>query len=225
MYHIFVIDDDQRIRELLAQYLSEKEYVISSASNAKEALDLFNYWIPDLLIVDVMMPGDSGIILTKKVRKFSHVPILILTARDAGHDRIEGLEVGADDYVTKPFEPKELLLRVERILARAHHGGWKSKPQRMHFGGYVFDPSLKKLFKHDKEVSLSYGEIRILESLLSSKGEAVSRETLATLLGGIEERSVDVHMIRLRQKLEADPKRPRYLQTVRGQGYSLQVTV
>lgn len=222
MHHIIVVDDDSRIRALLAEYLRDQHYVVSTASNSDEAMNLFNYWIPDLMILDIMMPGETGIVLTEKIRAFSPVPILMLTALEGGKDRIHGLMSGADDYVTKPFEPKELLLRVERIIARTEHGGWQSKPAPVVFGDCVFDPIQKILKRAGDPVKLSVSEVKILEMLSSSRGKPVSRDALASQMGGVEERTVDVQMIRLRQKLEKDPKRPAHLQTIRGLGYCLQ---
>ncbi len=216
--HILVVDDDDRIRTLLKRFLQERGFRVSTAPNADKALATLNSLAFDLLVLDVMMPGMDGFELTEAVRGHSDTPILLLTARGEAEDRIRGLTLGADDYLAKPFEPEELVLRINAILRRA-------KPvtaaiKRVEFGGWSFDLSRESLTKGGDLVRLTGGETALLAALAASPGQAVSRLVLSERTGG-GERAVDVQVTRLRRKIEVDPKEPLHLQTVRGEGYRL----
>ncbi|MEE2692021.1 MAG: response regulator [Pseudomonadota bacterium] len=217
--HILVVDDDDRIRSLLKRYLGENGYRASVASNGDEAKRLLGTVNFDLLILDVMMPGISGFELTEKVRAASNVPILLLTARGLPEDRIEGLERGADDYLSKPFEPRELLLRVGSLLRRASPA--VRERQTLNFGRCSFSPGRGELRNGDDLVKLTSGELALLRALAQKPGEAISRAALAEQTSAAMERSIDVQVTRLRKKIELDPRTPIYLQTVRGVGYAL----
>lgn len=218
MADILVIDDDTRLRELLAQYLSGEGYNITSAKHAQEARDILSRRNFDLLIMDIMMPGEDGLKLTKFLREDSDVPILMLTAMTEPEDRIKGLESGADDYLTKPFEPRELCLRIENILNRKKKRAGKSN---IRFGDFKFNMNKGELSKKDKRIDLTSGELKLLSVFAENLNVPVSRDELTRIFNGISERSVDVQVNRLRKKIEADPKKPRFLQTHRGQGYIL----
>lgn len=217
--HILIVDDDDRIRALLKRYLAENGYRASAAANAEEARNLLASMAFDLLIIDVMMPGLSGFDLTEKVRAASNVPILLLTARGLPEDRIEGLERGADDYLSKPFEPRELLLRAANLLRRA--GPTHPTRRTISFGDCEFAPARGELRRAGEIVKLTSGELALLRALAQKPGEAISRAVLAERTSAAMERSVDVQVTRLRKKIEKDPRAPVYLQTVRGVGYAL----
>ncbi len=217
--HILVVDDDDRIRALLGRYLTENGYRASAAADGDEARALLGAVEFDLLILDVMMPGLSGFDLTKKIRAASNVPIILLTARGQPDDRVEGLERGADDYLAKPFEPRELLLRVAALLRRSRP---RAQPQEaLTFGDATFSPARGELRRGDDLVKLTSSELALLRALARKPGEAISREALAEQTSAAMERSVDVQVTRLRKKIEDDPRTPIYLQTVRGVGYAL----
>lgn len=217
--HILVIDDDTRLRGLLQKYLSNNDFEVSEAANAAEALDLIQLFSFDLLIMDVMMPGQDGYTLTKQLRENGYeIPILMLTAMGDIDNRITGLENGADDYLTKPFEPKELLLRIHNILRRAQSLG---KAQSVSFGPYTYKINAGLLLKENEAVSLTTAEQELLRALAQKPNQVLSRETLANMLKTDNIRTVDVQITRLRKKIESDIKNPLYIQTVRGQGYSL----
>ncbi len=220
--HILVVDDDTRLRELLRRYLSENGFVVTAAKDAAEARQLLAGLQFDLIVLDVMMPGEDGFSLTESLRRTDTVPILLLTARGDVGDRIEGLEKGADDYLSKPFEPRELLLRISTILRRA--GSGNSGRRALSFGACEFDPRSGELLRNDARVHLTEVETALLRSLAERAGAPVSREELIQE-GGIDgnERTVDVQVTRLRRKIEPDPRAPRYLQTVRGAGYRLRL--
>ena len=218
--HLLVVDDDARLRDLLRRYLTGQGFRVTTASDAAEARRKLNGITFDLLVLDVMMPGEDGFALTASLRESSRIPILLLTAKAETADRIDGLERGADDYLTKPFEPRELVLRIRNILQRA-----ASESQRtamLQLGEYQLDLRRGELLRGEEAVRLTSAEKSLLAALASQPGEAVSREALAeaTQLGG-NLRAVDVQMTRLRRKIERDPRFPRYLQTVRGTGYVL----
>jgi two-component system phosphate regulon response regulator OmpR len=218
--HLLVVDDDDRLRALLQKYLSSNGYRVSAAANADEARTLMKGIAFDLLIVDVMMPGESGLDLTRSVRAQSQMPVLILTARGEPQDRIAGLEHGADDYLAKPFEPRELLLRCGALLRRA------APPQSSSYtavkmGEAVFDPERGELRRKDKPVRLTSSESALLKLFAANAGRPFSRLDLCARLGVSLERSIDVQVTRLRRKIEDDPKSPLYIQTVRGVGYVL----
>ncbi len=218
--HLLVVDDDERLRDLLQRFLSSSGYRVSAAADAADARALMKSIAFDLLIVDVMMPGESGLDLTRAIRGHSQMPILMLTARGETDDRIAGLELGADDYLSKPFEPRELVLRVNALLRRAAppkqtaHGEVK-------MGDAVFDPQRAQLRRKGKPVKLTSSEAALLQLFAANAGRAFSRSDLCTRLGVALERSIDVQVTRLRRKIEEDPKLPLYLQTVRGLGYVL----
>ncbi|MFQ5563077.1 MAG: response regulator [Parvularculaceae bacterium] len=217
--HILIVDDDDRIRTLLKRYLSENGYRTSVASSAQQARKLAAGVDFDLMILDVMMPGESGFDLTEKMRAASNIPILLLTARGLPEDRIEGLERGADDYLPKPFEPRELLLRVAALLRRAQ--SFIKDRQELKFGSCVFSPGRGELRRDGDLVKLTSSELALLRALAQKPGEPISREALAEQASASMERSVDVQVTRLRKKIEDDPRTPIYLQTVRGVGYAL----
>jgi len=218
--HLLVVDDDERLRALLQRYLAQNGLRVSVAANAQEARALMKSMAFDLLVLDVMMPGESGLDLTRFVRMHSQVPILMLTARGEPQDRIAGLEHGADDYLPKPFEPRELLLRVEGLLRRVTPTQ-RSAHREVRMGQAVFDPERAQLRRKGKPVKLTSSEAALLQLFAANAGRAFSRADLCVRLGVTLERSIDVQVTRLRRKIEDDPKLPLYLQTVRGVGYVL----
>jgi two-component system phosphate regulon response regulator OmpR len=218
--HLLVVDDDERLRALLQRYLSSNGFRVSAAADAADARALMKSMAFDLLIVDVMMPGESGLDFTRAMRASSQVPILMLTARGETDDRIAGLEHGADDYLPKPFEPRELLLRVSALLRRAAPP-LKTAHAEVKLGECVFDPQRAQLRRKGKPVKLTSSEAALLQLFAANAGRSFSRADLCTRLGVALERSIDVQVTRLRRKIEEDPKLPLYLQTVRGIGYVL----
>jgi len=222
--HLLVVDDDDRIRELLKEYLARAGFRITTAADAATARRLMETLDFDLLVLDVMMPGEDGFSLTKSLRArpgaAGRTPVLILTARGTGEDRIEGLSLGADDYLPKPFDPKELLLRIEAILRRA-----ADKPAgtggKLSLGACTFDLDRGELFRGETLVRLTEAEVQLLRQLAVSANAPVDRMDLAGDDADVLGRAVDVQVTRLRRKIEDDPKAPRYLQTVRGVGYML----
>jgi len=215
--HLLVIDDDTRLRTLLGRFLDENGFQVSLAKDTIEAKSLIANTKFDLLIVDVMLPGETGVEFTTELRQSSPVPIIMLTARGEFEDRIKGLEAGGDDYLQKPFEPKELLLRINNVLKRV--GVASINPNVIHFGDFSFNLVDSRLKKGADFVHITDSEAKILGILCKEKGKAVSRETLSNLCGDIDERSIDVQITRLRRKIEQNPKQPHYLQTVRNHGY------
>ncbi|MBN8936551.1 MAG: response regulator transcription factor [Rhizobiales bacterium] len=221
--HLLVVDDDRRIRDLLSRFLSTEGYRISTADSAQTARAKLASLSFDLLILDVMMPGETGFEFARDIRKTSGVPILMLTARDAAESRITGLEIGADDYLSKPFEPRELSLRIANILKRAKPAA--SPPvENLRFGQFVFHIGRAELRKGDEVVRLTDREREMLSVLAATPGETVPRLALAGNGGSANERAVDVQVNRLRRKIEHDPANPLIVQTVRGIGYRLVVT-
>lgn len=218
--HILIVDDDEKIRRLLARYLREQGFLASTAEHAQAADDIMAGLTMDALIVDVMMPGESGIEMTRRLRRGSDIPILVLTARGQPEDRIEGLEAGADDYLPKPFEPRELVLRLQRLLSR-HPAA--SRQAEIVFGPNVFNAKRGELRRHGDAVRLTGAELSLLRALAGKPGAPFDRATLAEQTGSGFDRSIDVQVTRLRRKLEDDPRAPRYLQTVRGVGYMLAI--
>jgi two-component system phosphate regulon response regulator OmpR len=218
--HLLVVDDDARLRELLQRYLSANGFRVTAASDAAEARTLLKSLAFDALVLDVMMPGENGFDLAGAVRAQSDVPILMLTARSESGDRIEGLERGADDYLPKPFEPRELMLRLGALLRRAR-GASPTPHREVRMGGCVFDPERGELRRAGKPVRLTSSEAQLLKLFAANAGRSFSRTDLCTRLGISLERSVDVQVTRLRRKIEEDPKLPLYIQTVRGVGYVL----
>ncbi len=215
--HLLVVDDDDRLRELLRQFLARAGFRVSVAQDAAAARRMLAGLTFDLLVVDVMMPGEDGFSLTRWIRARNPTPILILTARGEPNDRIEGLSIGADDYLAKPFEPQELLLRIEAILRRA--GARATGGARLTLGAFAFDPARGELLEGDTPVRLTEGEARLLKRLAQSPDTAIDRYELDEDSDG--GRAVDVQVTRLRRKIEPDPSNPRYLKTVRGVGYML----
>jgi len=218
--HLLVVDDDERLRALLQRYLSANGFRVSAAANAADARALMKSMAFDLLILDVMMPGESGFELTKAVRANSSVPILMLTAKGHAEDRIKGLEYGADDYLPKPFEPRELVLRVSALLRRAAPPAEKALAE-VRMGDCLYDPERSQLLRKGKPVHLTSSESALLQLFAANAGRSFSRTDLCARLGVTLERSIDVQVTRLRRKIEEDPKLPLYLQTVRGVGYVL----
>jgi two-component system phosphate regulon response regulator OmpR len=218
--HLLVVDDDAKLRALLQRYLSSNGFRVSAAADAEEARTLMKSMAFDLLILDVMMPGESGLDLTRAVRANSQTPILILTARGDSEDRIAGLENGADDYLPKPFEPRELLLRCGALLRRAAPPA-RSPHREVKMGEAMFDPERGELRRKGKPVKLTSSEAALLRLFAANAGRAFSRTDLCARLGVTLERSIDVQVTRLRRKIEEDPKLPLYIQTVRGVGYVL----
>lgn len=226
--HILAVDDDDRLRSLLRRYLSEQGFLVTTAANAAEARAKLDALSVDLIVLDVMMPGETGLELTSSLRQQRasnaaakpYVPILLLTARSESSDRIEGFELGADDYLAKPFEPRELLLRIQAILRRAVKT--QAAALELRFGKWRYDATRDELTSEHESVKLTDMEAGLLRVLAAEPGVAVSREILAERSGGtISDRTVDVQVTRLRRKIEVDAKNPRYLVTVRGEGYML----
>jgi two-component system phosphate regulon response regulator OmpR len=223
--HLLVVDDDERIRTLLTKFLARNGFMVSAARDAAHARRLIDGLVFDLLIVDVMMPGEDGLSLVRGLRDEIQTPVLLLTARGEAEDRITGFEAGADDYLAKPFEPRELLLRVAAILRRAAPAAEKAAPPKtLTLGDARYDVGRNELWRGDDLVRLTTSESALMRAFARSPNEALSREALVSELGGpgsAQERAVDVQITRLRRKIEADPRNPRYLQTVRGAGYML----
>jgi two-component system phosphate regulon response regulator OmpR len=218
--HFLVVDDDERLRGLLQRYLSTNGFRITVAADAAEARRLLKSIAFDGVILDVMMPGESGLDLAADLRAQSDVPILMLTARGEAQDRIEGLERGVDDYLPKPFEPRELMLRLSALVRRARNA--QPPPHReIRMGPCVFDPERGELTRAGKRVKLTSSEVQMLKLFAANAGRSFSRANLCTRLNIQLERSVDVQVTRLRRKIEEDPKLPLYIQTVRGVGYVL----
>ena len=215
--NLLVVDDDQRIRDLLKEYLIKEGFIISTADCAENAREKMKYVTYDLIILDVMMPGDDGLKFTTEIRQSSQTPIILLTAKSEIDSKIEGLETGADDYITKPFSPKELVLRINSILKRSKDN--KILNPEIFFGDYILNIETRDFSKSGKRIYLTEKELNLLILLAESQGQPLSREDLA----GLDEpgRAVDVGINRLRKKIEDDPTMPIWLQTVRGKGYIL----
>ena len=220
--HILVVDDDTRLRDLLRKYLSENGFRVTTASDAAEARARLGGLAFDLIVMDVMMPGEDGLDLTQALRRTSEVPILMLTAMGEPQNRIDGLERGADDYLTKPFEPLELVLRIRTILRRAAARAPGPQTSIIRFGDCTFDIDRQELRRHNVVVRLTAAEASLLKILAQNPGTTLSRQDLIDKgeMSG-NSRTIDVQVTRLRRKVEADPKLPRHLQTVRGKGYVL----
>ena len=216
--HLLVIDDDDRIRELLASYLGKCGFRVTTVSDAAGARQLMQTLEFDLLIVDVMMPGETGFEFTRSLRQETDIPIILLTARAESEDRIEGLKTGADDYLAKPFEPEELVLRVEAIFRRV---GLAAPASEISFGPWKYNLERLELTRDGERVALTTGEEALLTLLAKRAGAPVSRHALSEKITAQSERAVDVQMTRLRRKIESNPAEPAYLLTVRGHGYRL----
>ncbi len=218
--HVLVVDDDDRLRNLLAKYLGDNGFMVTAAGDAAEARRRMSSIAFDLIVLDLMMPGESGLEFAEKVRMGDDIPILMLTAMSESEDRIRGLEKGGDDYLTKPFEPRELVLRINSILKRARPE--PALPQELFFGDAVFSLDRGEMRRRGRRVHLTEVEVALLRALGTTSGKVMSRERLieATEAGG-EGRAIDVQVTRLRRKIEKDPREPRFLKTVRGKGYVL----
>ena len=216
--HILVVDDDDGIRLLVQQYLTKQNFLVTTASNAEEALEKTSLIKFDLIVLDIMMPGKSGLELTKENKKKINTPIILLTAKGEANERVEGLESGADDYLPKPFEPRELILRIENII----HKTKKNDQKRIiKFDNIKIDLNKLLIIQNDKEFKINNTEKIILEKMINEPGVTFSREDIGRLIDIDKERSIDVIITRLRKKIEIDPKKPKYLQTLRGAGYVL----
>jgi two-component system phosphate regulon response regulator OmpR len=217
-YHILVVDDDDRIRELVKEYLNDNGFIVSTGNSAEEAKIKLRYFKFDLIVLDVMMPGQNGFELTKEIKKKSSIPIILLTAKGEVENRIQGLELGADDYLGKPFEPKELLLRIKNIV---------KKNKKINFdkikkiGEAKVDINKMSIQLKDKTYKINNTEKKVLVEMLTNPGKTYSRQQIGEISNITQERSIDVMVTRLRQKVEVNPKKPKYLQTIRGSGYVL----
>ena len=216
--HILIVDDDDRIRNLLKDYLSENNYIVSTAENANQAKEKLQYIKFEIIILDVMMPGQDGYELTKEIKEKNKVPIILLTAKGEVENRIKGLELGADDYIGKPFEPKELLLRIKNIINKSTKLDLKSKHL---IGSAEIDLNKMTINFNNKIRKINNSEKKVLIEMLANPGITYSREEIGKISGIVQERSIDVMITRLRQKLELNPKNPKFLQTIRGSGYVL----
>jgi two-component system phosphate regulon response regulator OmpR len=218
IFHILVVDDDDRIRELVKQYLEENNFLVTSAKDALDARKKLEIVKFDILILDIMMPGESGLSLTKEVKKKNSTPIILLTAKGETRDRIKGLELGADDYLGKPFEPKELLLRIKNILYKIQ------KPilaDEIYIGNTMVNLKKLEIKINNKIKKINPQEKKVLEKMLESPGKIFSRDNIGKIINISKERTIDVMITRLRQKIEFNSKNPKYLQTIRGSGYVL----
>ena len=216
--HILVVDDDDGIRSLVKKYLNEEKYLVNTAKNAEEAIQKIMIIKFDLIILDIMMPGKSGLEFIEENKKNIETPIILLTARGEASERIEGLEIGADDYLPKPFEPKELVLRIQNILNKTK----KTNQKRIiEFENIKIDLNKQLILKSNDEFKINNTEKTILEKMINNPGKTFSREDIGRLIDLDKERSIDVVITRLRKKIEVDPKNPKFLQTIRGAGYVL----
>tara|TARA_Y100000590_G_scaffold217350_1_gene246106 strand:+ start:413 stop:1090 length:678 start_codon:yes stop_codon:yes gene_type:complete len=217
-FHILVVDDDDKIRELVKQYLEENYFLVTTAKDAFEAKKKLEIIKFDILILDIMMPGESGLSLTKYIKKYDKTPIILLTAKGETEDRIEGLELGADDYLGKPFEPKELLLRIKNILNKVEK---PMLPNEIYIGNTLVNLKKLNIKKDNQTKKINPQEKKVLEKMLESPGKVFSRDDIGKIINISKERTIDVMITRLRQKIELNPKNPKYLQTIRGSGYVL----
>ena len=217
-FHILVVDDDDRIRELVKEFLVENNFLVTTAKDALDAKKKLEIVKFDILILDVMMPGQSGLSLTSEIKKNNPMPIILLTAKGEVHNRIEGLELGADDYLGKPFEPKELLLRIKNILNKIQK---PILPDEIYIGNTLVDLKKFHIKINNKIKKINPQERKILEKMLESPGKVFSRDDIGKIINISKERTIDVMITRLRQKIESYPKNPKYLQTIRGSGYVL----
>ncbi len=219
--HLLVVDDDSRIRTLISRFLVENGFRVTIAASAAEARKKVAVIDFDLLVLDVMMPGESGMDFAADLRRTSHVPILMLTARAETESRIRGLEIGADDYLAKPFDPRELLLRIGNILKRGGPLQPKAKASEIRFGGFVWNGERDELRRDDEVVRLTDSELRLMRMFAERPGETIPRHEIVQGESALGDRTADVQINRLRRKIEADPANPIHLVTVRGQGYRL----
>jgi len=218
LYHILAVDDDDRIRSLVKQFLEKSGFIVTTAKNSEDAKDKLKIIKFDILVLDIMMPGESGLSLTKKIKKNSKTPIILLTAKGDTEDRIKGLEFGADDYLAKPFAPKELLLRIQNILNKLKKF---NLPEKIYIGNSLINLKQLNVEKNNEIKKINPQEKKILEKMLSDPGKIFSRNDIGKIINISKERTIDVVITRLRQKIEFNPKNPKYLQTIRGSGYVL----
>jgi len=216
--HILIVDDDNRIRDLLKDFLTTNNYIVSTAENADQAKNKLEYLKFDIIILDVMMPGQNGYDLTLEIKKNIKIPIILLTAKGEVENRIRGLEIGADDYLGKPFEPKELLLRIKNIINKDKKIKLSSK---YYVGTAEINLNKMTIYKDDKTKKINNSEKKVLMEMLGNPGKTYSRQEIGKISGISQERSIDVMITRLRQKIETNSKNPKYLQTIRGSGYVL----
>ena len=216
--HILVVDDDEGIRTLVKKYLNENNYLVTTASSAEDAFEKIQIIKFDLIILDIMMPGKSGLEFIKENQKKLDTPVILLTAKGEADERVEGLEVGADDYLPKPFEPKELILRIQNIIQKTKKSDQKRVIQ---FENIKIDLNKQLIIKKNTEYKINNTEKKILEKMINNPGKTFSREDIGILTELDKERSIDVIITRLRKKIEIDPKNPKFLQTIRGAGYVL----
>ena len=218
--HILVVDDDDGIRSLVKKYLNENDYLVTTANSAEDANEKINIIKFDLIILDIMMPGKSGLEFIQENQKKLKTPIILLTAKGQANERIEGLEIGADDYLPKPFEPKELILRIQNIISKTKI---KDPKRVIEFENIKIDLNKLLIIKNDYELKINSTEKIILEKMINNPGKVFSRIDIGNLIKIDKERSIDVIITRLRKKIETNPKNPKYLQTIRGSGYVLWV--
>jgi len=216
--HILVVDDDEGIRDLVKQYLNQNNFLVTTAKSAEDAVEKIKIIKFDLIVLDIMMPGKSGLDFTIENKNNLNTPIILLTAKGQASERVEGLEVGADDYLPKPFEPKELILRIKNIINKTKQN---NKKRVVDFGNIKIDLNKHLIFKENKEFKINSTEKAILEAMINSPGKTFSRDEIGSIINLDKERSIDVIITRLRKKIESDPKNPKYLQTLRGEGYVL----
>ena len=216
--HILVVDDDDGIRELVKKYLSENNFLITTANSAEDAKEKISIIKFDLIVLDIMMPGKSGLEFTSENKDNINTPIILLTAKGESNERVEGLEVGADDYLPKPFEPKELVLRIKNILNKTKS---KNIKRIIEFDNVKIDLNKLLIIQNKKEFKINNTEKTILEKMINAPGQTFSRESIGKIIDLEKERSIDVIITRLRKKIEINPKNPKYLQTIRGSGYVL----
>ena len=216
--HILVVDDDEGIRTLVKKYLNENNYLVTTANSAEDAFEKIQIIKFDLIILDIMMPGKSGLEFIKENQKKLDTPVILLTAKGEANERVEGLEVGADDYLPKPFEPKELILRIQNIIRKTKKSDQKRVIQ---FENIKIDLNKQLIIKKNTEYKINNTEKKILEKMINNPGKTFSREDIGILTELDKERSIDVIITRLRKKIEIDPKNPKFLQTIRGAGYVL----
>ena len=216
--HILVVDDDDGIRELVKQFLNKNNYLVTTAKNAEDALQKVKIIKFDLIVLDIMMPGKSGLEFTNENKKKLDTPIILLTAKGEASDRIEGLEIGADDYLAKPFEPKELILRIKNILNKTK---FENSKRVIEFGSIKIDLNKLFIYRNQQSLKINNTEKIILEKMINSPGKIFQRDEIGALIDLTKERSIDVIITRLRKKIEENPRSPKYLQTIRGEGYVL----
>jgi len=216
--HILVVDDDDGIRNLVKEYLNQHEFLVTNANSAEDAFEKVKIMKFDLIVLDIMMPGKSGLEFTKEKKNIINTPIILLTAKGEASERVEGLEIGADDYLPKPFEPKELVLRIKNILNKTNINNAK---KIIEFKNLKIDLNKMFIYRNDKNLKINNTEKKILEKMINSPGKIFKRHEIGKFINLEKERSIDVIITRLRKKIEENPKSPQYLQTIRGEGYVL----